>query len=353
MINIMYNESGKLIIGGLAMKNKTFLFLALLVILIPTGIIFARNLMLSPLDPPLDLDIPSVAEPTENEEVAEAPSSPSNDDKRTCGNKGKTKLFQIGVASPVETSHPGADAVRLVVVDYDQVTAGILALPADMWVNTPDDLVEHLGDLAPLNLIYLTAYETFPGSPHGKVLTRKATQILAQTIVDEFDFVPDKYININGDAFIELVDTLGGITITLTEEIDATAENYGIFPAVEQVLNGQRTLDFVRILYPNGIGPDYFGRFDRQNLVLHALLYAVLHPDNWGSIPDLVKDARKMVVTDLSVDQARDLACMVEEVDGDADLLVVTPDMVVFDDQGRMIPDIEAIKELIKELEGE
>jgi LCP family protein required for cell wall assembly len=293
----------------------------------------------------LELDVPSVAE------VVEAPSKQTNDNKRTCGNTGKMEIIQIGVASPVEEGHPGADAIRLVVVDFDQVRAGILALPADIWVNTPDWLVEELGDLAPLNLIYLTALEILPGNSE-RVLTRRATQTLAQTILDEFDFVPDKYININGDSFIELVDTVGGIMITLEEEIDGTAEFYGVFPEGENVLNGQRTLDFVRMLYPNKVGPDYFGRFERQNQVIQAILIAVLQPENWDAIPVLVKDARKMVVTDLSVDQAMDLACMVDKVGGNADLLEVTPDMVVFVD-GRMMPDVEAIKGLIQQLEGD
>jgi LCP family protein required for cell wall assembly len=343
----MYNENGGWIskMEDDSMKKKAIILLVFIVILIPTGVILATNLINKPLDPPLELDVPSVTE------VVEAPSNQTNDNKRTCGNTGKMKILQIGVASPVEEAHPGADAIRLVVVDFDQVTAGILALPADLWVNTPDELIEELGDLAPLNLIYLTALETLPGNSE-RVLTRRATQILAQTILDEFDFVPDKYININGDSFIDLVDTVGGIEITLEDEIDGTPEFYGVFPKGKNDLDGQRTLDFVRMLYPNGIGPDYFGRFERQNQVIQAILTAVLQPENWDAIPVLIKDARKMVVTDLSVDQAMDLACMVEKVDGNANLLEVTSDMVEFED-GRMMPDVDAIKELIQQLQGD
>ena len=337
------------------MKKKGILILVIIAVLIPTGVIFAGNLLNRPLDPPLELDVPIIAEVSK---VAEAPSSQSNKDERTCGNTGKMNILQIGVASPVEAGHPGADLIRLVVVDFDQVTAEILALPADLWVNTPEDLVDDLDHFAPLNLIYLTAFETAPGN-NEKVRIRKATQTLAQTIVDEFEFVPDKYININGDAFIVLVDTLKvdnqkGISITLETEVDGTPEFYDVYSAGPQVLDGQNTLDFVRILYPKGIGLDYFGRFERQNLVIRALLDAVLLPENWGAVPDLLKEARKMVVTDLSVDQARDLACMVEEVDGDANLVELTlNEEVFFNGQGRMVSDEEAIKELIALLQGD
>ena len=87
-------------------------------------------------------------------------------------------------------------------------------------------------------------------------------------------------------------------------------------------------------------------------MVIHALIDAVLDHDNWDKAPELVKEARRMVVTDLSVDQANDLSCMVEEVNGKIEMFVVETDMVTIDDQGRMIPELDAIKELIVQLEG-
>ena len=88
-------------------------------------------------------------------------------------------------------------------------------------------------------------------------------------------------------------------------------------------------------------------------MVIHGIMNAVLDADNWENIPELVKEARKMVVTDLSVDQANDLACMVEEVDGDATMLLVDSEAVIVDAYGRMFPDTVLISDLMAELEGE
>ena len=41
-----------------------------------------------------------------------------------------------------------------------------------------------------------------------------------------------------------------------------------------------------------------------------------------------------------------------EEVNGKIEMFVVETDMVTIDDQGRMIPELDAIKELIVQLEG-
>jgi len=328
------------------MKKKIFLIVLILLFVVPTGVIFAKYALEKPLGPPLELDIPP--------QLAKKSTStdPSSSKQLFCGNSGVMRILEIGIASPLEQGHQGADAIRLVVVNFDEVTAGILAIPADLWVDTPEDLVDELGIMAPLNQIYLPAYQNATGNP-DHVLTQKATQILAQTIVDAFEFVPDKYITINGDAFIDLVDTLDGVTITLDEAIDASGEHFGFFPEGEQTLDGQQTLDFVRILSPNGVGPDYFGRFERQNMIIHGIMDAVLDTENWENIPDLVKEARKMVVTDLSVDQANDLACMVEEVDGDATMLFVDSEAVIVDAYGRMFPDTVLVSDLLAELEGE
>lgn len=326
------------------MKKKIILISLVLIFLIPTGVIYARHLLEKPLDPPMKLNVPSDLQADLSADEL------SSQNAKFCGNSGKMRIIQMGIASPLEEGHEGADAIRLVMVDFDEGQTRILAIPADLWVNTPDDLVEYLGDTAPINQIYLAAYQNSPGNP-DQVLTQKATEILAQTFVDEFEFVPDKYITIKGGAFIDLIDTLGGITITLENAYDGGPLGY--FPAGEQTLNGEETLDFVRILLQGSSGPDYFERFERQNMVISSIMNALLDPTNWSNAPELVKEARKMVVTDLSVDQANDLSCMVEEVDGNAEFLAVDSTMVTIDEEGHMLPDMEKFAELFSLLEGE
>lgn len=320
-------------------------------IIVSAGMFVAgRQLITKPIDPPLELEVSVNASPVHNE-----PDTTSSENtaytSQTCGNSGVMRILNIGTASPAEKGHPGADSIRLIVVNFDEVRAGILALPVDLWVNTPAELIDDLGTTAPLNQIYLAAYQSLSDEP-DHISAQEATQVLAQTIVDEFRFLPDQYINVSGESFIDLVDTLGGVTITLDEALDASGENCGLFPAGEQTLTGERTLAFVRMLSPNGLEPDYFGRFERQNMIIHALLDAVMKVENLENYPELIMGARKMIVTDLSVEQANNLACMIEEVNGDAEFFMIDSEMITIDDQGQMIPDIEKTKELIIEMEG-
>ena len=336
--------------------KKTLSFILFLGVagLLLFGAIYTLNWMHQPLDPPLELTVPAdlqVQQPAAKGPPAAQGSNPA----RTCGNAGSMRLFVLGLASPLEEGHPGADAIRLVHVNFDEVKAGILALPADLMVDTPEDLINPLGDTAPLNLIYLAAEAHATGT--DDVRERKATQVLAQTILDNFAFVPDKYLAVNGDPFIDLVDRLVipndgyGVRIYLDEAVDGTPEFYGIFPEGYNNLNGERTLDFVRLLYPKGgPSPDYFGRFQRQNLVLKAILSEAISPVNWPNIPDLLKDARKMVITDLSVDQARDLACMADTVEEPL-LIPVAENDIYYDVDGNMRPDEAAFEALFQQLD--
>lgn len=270
---------------------------------------------------------------------------------KICGNTGSMRLLVIGVTTPTEDRLLGANAIRLVTIDFDKPSATILTLPAMLWVNTPV-----LADLDvkefELSLVYLKAYSAAKANTQGNP-AQKATQAVAQTIIDNFGFVPDHYITVDEGAFVKYVDALNGIEINLPEAVDGTSEGYGLYPAGPQVLNGTRALDFARLFHPDGVsGEDVWGNLERQNLVVKGILAATLKPQNWAKIPGLMKDVYQAVITDLSLNQIFDLACMVGKVGEKAQMLAVGENMVKVDGMGRMIPDSEAIKQLISQIEN-
>ena len=318
--------------------------------------------MQRPMGPPLALNVPVVevqpavedlalsqqrqtgaAAPAAAQEKAQQPKGP-------CNAKGLQRLLVIGRASPIEAGMYGADAIRLAVVDYDRGRAAILALPVQLWVDTP--ALAGIGvEETSLNLAYQKAWETAHGNPDD-VRTQKATQALAQTILDNFAFVPDHYITVEEAAFVRYVDTLGGINITLAQPVDGTSEGYGVYAAGPQLLDGARTLNLTRLLHPSGQpAPDTWGSLSRQDLVMKGLLATALKPENWDKAPDLVKEIRQAITTDLSASQALDLACMAQAAGGQAALLVVEPEMVTYQD-GHMLPDLQAIHQLIQQMEA-
>ncbi len=294
----------------------------------------------SPAQPPL------AANPGGSKPNSASPASQTG----ACKGKGLVRLLVIGRASPIQAGKYGADAIRLAVVDYDRHAAAILALPSELWIDTP--VLAHIGlEETSLNLVYQKAWESAHGNP-DPVRAQKATQALAQTILDNFAFTPDHYLTVEEDAFVEYVDTLGGIHVSLPDAVDGTSQGYGLYPAGDQLLDGARTLNLTRLLHPSGQrSPDIWGSLARQDLVLKGLLAAALQPQNWAKAPGLIKDIRQAITTDLSASQALDLACMAQAVGGSATLLVVGPEMVTRQG-GRLLPDLQAIHQLILQMEG-
>ena len=185
-------------------------------------------------------------------------------------------------------------------------------------------------------------------NPHE--INRKATQDMAQVLVDDFGYVPDHYITVDPAKFVELVDTLGGIDITLSAPVDGTPDELGSFPGGAQHLDGQRALDLLRILHPAGeTNPNVWQKFERQRVVTLGLLAAMLKPANWDKLPQVAKDARQVVVTDLSVNQVLDLLCMVQQ-SGDNNFESISSGIVnQASDEEVDILDAAAVKALIQE----
>jgi len=270
---------------------------------------------------------------------------------KICGNTGKMNLLVIGLTLHTDEEQMGADAIRLVTLDFDQPSVTILSLPAWLWVDTL--VLADMGlEEAQLTAVYLEIFERVQ-SESLRFRHHVATQAVAQTILDNFGFAPDHFVTVDEQAFINYVDLLGGIQVDLPEAVDGTAEEYGFYPAGQQTLNGTRALNFARLFHPSEVEEqDVWGNMDRQKQVVRGVLDATLKPQNLTKIPSLMNEVMRTVLTDLSLGQVLDLACMMEEVGENVRILGITEDMVYQDEAGRMIPDSQAMQEQILQMEN-
>lgn len=103
-------------------------------------------------------------------------------------------------------------------------------------------------------------------------------------------------------GFTAIVDAFGGIDVNNPYDVyDAQypTPDYGVktvhFPAGEQHLNGEQTLEFCRTRHQDGDD----GRVMRQHLALRALLNRASQPSTVTKLPDLYKAKKKYVQTTL------------------------------------------------------
>lgn len=268
----------------------------------------------------------------------------------TCGLAGRMSMLVIGQATVENGNHVGAGAIRLMVIDFDHSTVSVLSLPSDLWVDAKA-LKDPNIPFTTLDLIYYDIY-TKNSTQAEDVSHIKSTEILAQSIFDNFGFLPDHYLTILQKPFIRMVDLLGGIDLNLATEIVPSVPSFGIYPAGLQHLDGQQTLNFTRLHPKSFQGDDTWGEFERQNLVLKALLKTALQPENWTKAPSLIEQARKTALTDLSVEQIYALKCMMEQAGNQVKMLQVEERMITTDVQGHWQPDSRAIKAQISQMYG-
>lgn len=164
-----------------------------------------------------------------------------------------------------------SDSMMIATMDIKHSKLKITSLMRDMYVNIPG----HGGNK--LNSAY-----SFGG-----------IQLLYETIAENFGIQMDGYAEVNFDAFVNVIDKLGGIEVKLTESeakhLNATnyikRKKYRNVKVGTQKINGYQALGYCRIRhgkkqadgrYPgvytaSGKGDDY-GRTERQRLTMQAVL---------------------------------------------------------------------------------
>jgi anionic cell wall polymer biosynthesis LytR-Cps2A-Psr (LCP) family protein len=319
------------------MKNTRWIVWSLISV---TALVVAPSVYLyhRPLGPSLQLKWPAVAAAEQNI----GPTAMGG----VCGPTGKLNVLLLGQQ---RQGRGGVDAIRLMVVDYDVPSVAVLAMPPTLWVETTA-----LKDIDATTLTMAFAHEVqryAEGLNQGRpAAVRKGTEVVAQALLDNFGYKTARYLTLNQPAFKDLVDAVGPVEINVPELLEASRDGDGTFQPGLQPMDGQRVLDYVSIARPPGQKLDQFGRFSRQNQVLKGIQEAILKPENLTQIPTLIKEFYHLVVTDLSPKELRELDCMLDKVGTQATILELTPGMVTI--RGKvMIPDVEAIRALIEELQ--
>jgi anionic cell wall polymer biosynthesis LytR-Cps2A-Psr (LCP) family protein len=320
------------------MKRKILLVLIVLAVLIvPSGAAAAYYLWNMPLGAHLALPEEPAAYLASYPAAAQVqsklePSRKSPGKKiaqGTCDGKGVMAVQLLGLNRPA--SPRGTDAIRLLKVDYEAGTVTILAVPPELWVQTPDLRNQGITEDM-LTMVYLHALKVSPGSGREKVF--QATHSFSKTLRDNFGYWPDRYVTLNQPAFEGMIDELDGIDVDMPGEVGGT-----------QHFDGQQALDYVRLLLPS---ETEWERLHRQDQVLKAILHALYN--NWTKVPAVVAQFKDAVATDLSAKQINSLMCMIEAAGDEAVYREITSDMIPADGEGHRIPIAELVVPLFEQL---
>jgi LCP family protein required for cell wall assembly len=232
--------------------------------------------------------------------------------------KGKERVNVLVMGIDQRPGEQGAfrtDTMLVLTLDPVTRTGGVLSIPRDLWVPIPGYGVGRINTAHVLGDV-----DDYPGG--GPALAVK-------TVQNNLGVPIHYYLRVDFDAFVELVDRIGGIDIYVEEGIDDPAypshdpaDPYGYDPLHiepgQQHFDGETALKYARTRHSAG---GDFDRAERQQQVLKAVFTKVTRLD---MLPTLIAQAPQLwgllqdsVETDLTLDQIIALARLATQVDAD------------------------------------
>ena len=268
-------------------------FLVVLLVAISAGVVlFALQWLRGSLATPgITPGLPGSTEPSENVTYGFGQLLP------TWSGRDRVTVLLLGVDERAQESGPWrTDTIMLLTLDPSSRQAGVLSIPRDLWVPIPGHRDGRINTAHFLGEAY-----NHPGDGPGLAI---------ETIEYNFGVPIDYYVRVNFQAFVSLVDQIGGIDVYVEETISDPLypdHAYGYDPLYIEAgwhhFNGEMALKYARTRH----GSSDFDRARRQQQVMLAILERVttyeLLPQLARTAPQLYETLQASVTTDLALDQ--------------------------------------------------
>ncbi len=225
------------------------------------------------------------------------------------------------------------DSIIIMGVQPAKLDVSLLSIPRDLFVDTPGYGLQRI------NTINVLGEQDQAGS---------GARLAAQAIAQSFGIPLDRYIRINFDGFIAVVDALGGIDVevpSLLIDYAYPTDDFGTttiqFEPGWQRMNGERALAYARTRHAD----DDYRRAARQQQVMVALTQALVKPENWPRLPAAVAAFFRAVDTNMTPLDLLALApaLVLDGAVGSIDRLVIDRDLIQRSPEGYAIPNYAAL----------
>jgi LCP family protein required for cell wall assembly len=214
------------------------------------------------------------------------------------------------------------DTMILLTMDPLTMTAGVLNIPRDLWVNIPGF------ENARINTAYyLGEANQMPGGGPG----------LAIKTVEGLLGIPiNYYAQVDFYAFVRFVDIIGGVLVNVEQEmkIDPIGEgNTIVLTPGEHRLYGPEALAYARARYTEG---GDFDRARRQQEVLLEIRRRIFKPSQFPVLlaraPEIYQELSGGIRTNMSFDEAIQLGMIAKDISKEAIRMaaIAPPDQVLF-----------------------
>lgn len=184
-----------------------------------------------------------------------------------------------------------SDSMILVTVNPKTKETTMMSLTRDIMVEIAEANGESTGTVEKLNHSY--SYGQAP--------------MAIATIEKMMDIDIDRYIEINMDGLVELVDAVGGIEVNNTLGFPISISEYepaytAIVPTGKRLVNGDQALVYARMRYDDPEGD--IGRQRRQREVITAIIKKLLQLDGFTQYKKILTAISNNMRTDIEISTA-------------------------------------------------
>jgi len=225
-----------------------------------------------------------------------------------------------------------SDTIMIVGIKPSHMDLSLLSIPRDLFINVPNYGLQRINTINVLG--ELEEQGTGP-------------QLLSKSIEQDFGIGIDYYVRLDFQAFVALVDAVGGLDINVpyaVTDYQFPTDDYGTievhFDTGWQHMDGKRALTYARTRHAD----DDYRRAERQQLVVEALTKKLINPINW---PVAWLTIQQNTETNLNPLNILGLIPPVLFGVGDMNRLVIDRNYILPGD-GYSIPNYEAIKPFIE-----
>jgi LCP family protein required for cell wall assembly len=220
------------------------------------------------------------------------------------------------------------DSLMLVGANPAQLRLSLLGLSRELFIEVPGYGAQQI------NVVNVLGEQESAGN---------GPALLSASIAQDFGIQVDRYLRLDFEAFVALVDSVGGVTVDVEKRIvdDLYPDGEGgyievVFEPGQQELNGERALIYARTRHSD----DDYARAARQQQVISGLLSRLRNPLRW---PGAWLAFSQHVDTNLNLADVLALAPAAVLNAGRYERLVVNRDYILGTAAGHPVPDYEKI----------
>jgi LCP family protein required for cell wall assembly len=247
---------------------------------------------------------------------------------------GPTDILVLGLDSrPGEGFATRADTIVLLGINPARMQVSMLSIPRDLFIDVPGYGLQRI------NTVNALGEQAQAGS---------GPALLGSGIAQDLGINADRYIRLNFESFVELIDAVGGITIDVERAIvdnayplpDGSTTSVSFEPGT-QVMDGERALIYARTRHTD----DDYARADRQQQVIQALARKLINPIYW---PTAVGALTRSVDTNMTLGDILAIAPAVLFNAGRFERMVIDRDLITSRD-GVAVPNAAALQAWLEE----